>query len=197
MEASERREIKFNLMVREVERRIFYKIEGQSERSIYDYNRYDASYDFSAMSPLRLIFPEYAEDPYIKAIVSQVHTIIPYSNADHWINSCEKSSYFHSAQRRGELSKLYVQMHSYKKANSRAFIFWGMVGALASTNKDQFGESMSLVIDFARVFELKEDEILDVAQFAKAFFGEDDPLYKFKNREAGLLFSSVWAYLKS
>ena len=188
MISDERTLLKMTIMVKEVEKRIFYKIDSHAQK------KYDDNHDFSYISPLRMIFPDYVDNNLLKAIISQVYTIIPQHQADIWISACDKSNVFHSHQRRIELAKIYVGIHNFKRSSMRSFIFWALVAAVA--NKENFEENVALIIDFARIFEMKEDEISDISQLVKAFFCEEEKDYKFKNEEVAALFSGAWLYLK-
>lgn len=92
MKDSERKEMKFHLMVKEVEKRIFYKIDSLKERSILDSTQYDDNYSFSNISPFKLVFDNFHDNSYIKSITQQIHTAIPYYNSDIWILECNRNA---------------------------------------------------------------------------------------------------------
>ena len=191
MEFDEKKVLHLTLLVNEVEKRIFYRMDAKGDRSPFDYNR---NADFAGISPLRMIFPDYIDHLYLKAIVSNVFTPIPYTVDDLWGAVCDKANLFSISQKRLELAKTYVRVNDFKKNNVRSFVFWGLVTAIVV--QENYEENVSLVLDFARVFEMKEDEISDICQVAKAFFGEEDSSYVFLNKEVASLFSGVWNFLK-
>lgn len=182
-------------MVMEMEKRIFYKIDSLKERSIAEIGVFDDEQDFSNISPFKLIFDDANGNEYLKSIYSQVHTAIPYYNGDIWINACSRNNNIYNIKRKTELATIYVQMHSFKRANLRSFIFWSLVAACIY--KKDFEKNLSLIVDFVRIFEVKEDELEDILHVVKAVFGEEDKGYTFKNDEVHKLFSTVLSYLSS
>lgn len=187
MTLEERLLLKFRIMVKEVEKRISYKLDSSLNKATSD------NVDYSDISPLRLIFPEYVDNQYIKIMISKISSIFPNNNIDKWATSCTNSSMFLSNQKRTELADIYIQLHSFKRGNFKAFIFWSMIGVIVDNN--QKDEKLSLVIDFARIFGMSEGEILDLSQVARAFFGEQDNSFKFVSNDVESIFSGVYAYL--
>ena len=186
MKPEDRMKLKFKLMITEIEKRISYKLDIPINKDAQDV-------DYSDISPLRMIFPEYIGNQYVKFLVSKVSTVFPQKATEVWAGKCESSNTFLNMQKRMELAGLYVQMHSLRRGNFYSFIFWGMIGVVA--NKEDFDNRLSLVVDFARVFGMSEEEILDISQVVKAFFGEHDPSFKFKTEEMENVFGGVYAYL--
>jgi len=195
MKDNERKEMKFHLMVKEVEKRIFYKIDSLKERSIIDSTQFDENYNYANISPFKLIFDNSHANAYIKSIITQVHTAIPYFNSDIWISECSRNGNFSNYRRRLELANIYIDMHSFKRSNARSFVFWSLVGAFAS--KEDFGKNMSLIVDFIKVLEINENELYDIIHVVKAFFGEEDTDYVFKNEDVYKLFSNALSFLTS
>lgn len=186
MTSDERLQFKYKLLVKEVEKRLAYKLEAQLSVDVNET-------DFSDISPLRIIFPEYLDKPCLKIILSKVYTPFPHKNFDLWVSRCDGSASFRDAQKRMEMASMFLEMHSFRRGNFNAFIFWAMVSLIA--NGVNFDENLSLVIDFARVFGMSSDEISDIAQVAKAFYGEHEKNYQFKSKEIEALFSGVYLHL--
>lgn len=186
MKTEDRLQLKFKLMILEVEKRISYKLD-------IPIGSYSKEPDYSDISPLRIIFPDYVNNPYIKMLVSKVSTVLPHKSSESWTAKCEGSNTFLNPHKRMELASLYVQMHGLKRGYFCAFVFWGMIGVVV--NRADFDSKLSAVVDFARVFGLSEEEILDIAQVAKAFFGEYEFDFKFETEEAENVFATVYSYL--
>lgn len=187
----ERTILKLTLTVREIERRLSYKLNSLLNRTVTGSNPSEA--DYSSVSPLRLIFPNYAENPYLKVLVSNISTILPQTNMEQWAAKCENSGVFNIHHKRMELAATFFQYHSFKRNHFNAFIFWGMVGVVI--NKEHFDDNLSFTIDLARAFGLTPEEIIEMSEVVKAFFGEGNRDYVFKERTVENLFSGVHAYL--
>lgn len=188
-ERGERLELKFNLMVREVEKRLAYKLDnGHSRINPQDSN----SADFSKISPLRMLYPTYLDNPYLRTLILKVSTYLP-QGIEQWTMNCESSTVFQNVQKRQDLAALFIQLHAYKRNSFKAFIFWCFVAAVVAD--DGFDEKVAMTVDFARIFGITETEIVDISQVAKAFYGEHDRSYEFRSKEVEDLFSTVWAYL--
>lgn len=56
---------------------------------------------------------------------------------------------------------------------------------------------MSLIVDFIKVLEIKEEELYDILHVVKAFFGEEEKDYEFKNEKVYKLFSNALSFLTS
>jgi len=189
VKTEDRLQLKFRLLVSEVEKRMSYKLDMPIGKDIEEL-------DFSDTSPLRLVFPEYVHNPYIKFLVSKVSTVLPQKNkvAETWFAKCEGSGTFLNMQKRMELAGIYLQMHSFKRGSFYSFLFWGMVGIVVN-NKDEFDDKLSLLVDFAHVFAMSEEEILDISQVAKAFYGEYNKGFKFKTAEIEGVLGTVYSFL--
>ena len=188
-ERSERLELKFNLIVREVEKRLAYKLDnGHSRINPQDSN----TVDFSKISPLRMLHPSYIDNPYLRALITKVSTHLP-QGIEQWTMNCESSTVFQNPQKHQDLAALFLHLHAYKRDSFKAFIFWCFVAAVVC--EEAFDEKVAMTIDFARVFGISEIEIVDISQVAKAFYGEHDRNYKFRSPDVEELFSTVWSYL--
>jgi len=178
--------LKFKLLTREVEKRLSYKLSIVS-------NKAQEELDYSDISPLKIIFPAYMESEYLRHLVTKVHTIFPKDNPEYWASQCEGSISFLDVQKRMELASLYIQLHTVRRSNFVSFIFYSLIGV--TVYKENYDENLSFIIDFARVFGLSKDEILDITEVSKAFFGNSQKDFSFKTKEVGQLFSSVYSYL--
>ena len=190
-ERADRLELKFNLLVIEIEKRLGYKLDTAGSRNA-SFDKDLSNADFSKASPLRMLYPSYLENPYLRALVTKVSTALP-QGIEQWTMNCESSTVFQNPQKRQDLAALFLHLHGYKRNNFKAFVFWCFVGAVVAD--ENFEEKVAMTIDFARVFGMPEAEIIDVSQVAKAFYGEHDRDYKFKTKDAEEMFSTVWAYL--
>lgn len=186
MKTDDRLLLKFKLLIKELEKRLSYKLETKPNADINEA-------DYSDVSPLRIIFPDYVDRPYIKTLVSKVYTVFPHNGIDMWAARCEGNNSFRDMNKRMELAGMYMQMHSFRRGHFTCFIFWSMVGIIA--DKEDFSDKLSLIIDFARIFGMSEDELLDIAEVAKAFYGENEEEYEFKTKEVETLFSGVYNHL--
>lgn len=189
-ERAERLELKFLLQTKEVEKRLAYKLDATARSSMFDKEMNSA--DFSKVSPLRMLYPSYLDNPYLKALITKVSTVLP-QGIEQWTMNCESSTVFQNPQKRQDLAALFLHLHGFKRNNFKAFIFWCFVGAVVAD--ENFEEKLAITIDFARVFGMPEEEIVDISQVAKAFYGEHDKTYKFRTKDVEDLFSTVWAYL--
>jgi len=187
--------IKFSLLIGGVERRLIYGMDTANKEAL-DFLRFGSNkLNLSNTSPLRIIFPQYTTNDYLRAIINDVHSVLPYGNEEAWHTACEIVGHLHNMEKRLQLAKHYIQMQNYKMYNVRCFVFWAMVACIAY--KEDFSENMSMTVDFARIFGLKEAEILDISMVVRAFFGEADENYVFKHRETAQLFKGAWNYLKT
>ena len=187
--------MKFSLLIAGVEKRLIYGMDTSNKEALDFLRVGSGKLNLVNTNPLRIVFPQYASNDYLKTIIHEVHSPLPYGNEEAWHTACEIVGNLHNMEKRIQLARSYVQMQNYKLHNARCFVFWSIIGCIAY--KENFGENMSMVVDFARIFGLKESEILDIIMVVKAFFGEADENYKFLNEETETLLTGAWNYLKT
>lgn len=184
----ERLFLKFKHLIREVERRLSYKLDITNDKNIEDLDHSDAS-------PLKLVYPDYLQNPYLKELVQKVGTVFPKDGLESWTARCDSNINYMDREKRLSLSGYYMQLHTFKRGPFISFIFWSLVGL--SVHKTNYDENLAMIIDFARIFGLSVEEIQEIAEIVSAFFGDPAPGYELKQREIKELFSSTYAYLTS
>lgn len=182
----ERLFLKFKHLIREVERRLSYKLDVVTDKNIEDM-------DYSDTSPLKLIYPEYLENHYLSLLIHKVYTVFPKDGSDNWSAKCEGANSFLDPKKRLEMSGYYMQMHTFKRGHFISFIFWSLL-ALA-IHKESYADNLSLIIDFSRIFGMSTAELMELTEIVRAFFGDPTPGYALKEREIKELFGSTYAYL--
>ncbi|MCL1924588.1 MAG: hypothetical protein FWF50_03285 [Defluviitaleaceae bacterium] len=187
--------MKFSLLIVNVEKRLVYGMDTENREALDFLSKGNSKLSLASTSPLRIIFPQYATNEYLKILVNEIHSVLPYGNEEAWHTACEIVGNLHNIEKRIQLAKNYLQMQNYKLYNARCFVFWAMVGCIAY--KEEFAENISMAVDFARIFGLKEAEILDISMVVRAFFGEADENYRLVHPETAQLFNGAWNYLKT
>jgi len=182
----ERLFLKFKHLIREVERRLAYKLDVSTDKNIEDL-------DYSDTSPLKLIYPDYLDNQYLTLLVHKIHSVFPKDSTDTWAAKCEGTNSFMDAKKRLTMSGFYMQLHTFKRGHFISFLFWSMVGL--AVHKTNYEENLALIIDFARIFGLSIEEIEELAEIVKAFYGDPTPGYELKQKEIKELFSSTYTYL--
>ena len=182
----ERLFLKFKHLVREVEKRLSYKLDMVTDKNIEDM-------DYTDISPLKLIYPDYLDNQYLNLLVTKISTIFPKEGTETWITKCEGANSFIDPKKRMVMSGYYMQLHTFKRGHFVSFIFWSMV-ALA-IHKEKYEDNLALIIDFSRIFGMSTEELLEISEIVKAFFGDPTVGYQLQKKEIKELFGTVYNYL--
>lgn len=182
----ERLFLKFKHLVREVEKRLSYKLDIVTDKNIEDM-------DYTDISPLKLVYPEYLDNQYLNLLVAKIYTIFPKEGTESWISKCEGSNTFLNQQKRMVMAGFYMQLHTFKRGHFVSFIFWSMLALVI--HKENYADHLSLIIDFSRIFGMSTEELVEITEIVKAFFGDPTEGYELKSKEIKDLFGSTYTYL--
>lgn len=169
--------IKFEALIKDIDNAL--KIKDMSFIFAFRPSRHEAQ--SALFSPLDMIFKRDSLNIYGRIIMQNATIEMPWSEYDSWYIQY-KDKNFNSEQIKYSAAKDFIKQlresdQSYIRPQKYFFIFWGLM--VLSVDETDADEKLSLICDFAKMLQITDNELIDIAHIIKRIYHETDERYTF------------------
>lgn len=147
-------------------------------------------------SPLDIIFKRDSLNIYGRIIMQNATIEMPWPEyADTWYKQYSGKN-FNSEQTKYSAAKDFIKHLresnlSYIRYQKYIFIFWGLM--VLSVDETDADEKLSLICDFAKMLQITDDELIDIANIIKLIYHDTNERYAFKSASTSYVFEKLVA----